>query len=43
MGYADWAENVNLRVARSPVGRYFRLQYSGHVGLIAPVGIEAAY
>ena len=35
MAYTQWAENVNLWVARSPVGRYFRLEHSGHVGLDA--------
>lgn len=40
MGYRQWADNVNLRVARSPVGRYFRLEYSGSVGLAIPIDIE---
>jgi AGZA family xanthine/uracil permease-like MFS transporter len=26
-----WVHNVNLKVARSPVGKYFRLDGSGHV------------
>lgn len=27
----DWVNHTNLWVARSPVGRWFRLQNSGHV------------
>ncbi|CAI7659186.1 unnamed protein product [Penicillium glandicola] len=30
MGYGDWVHNTNLRVARSPVGKWFRLEGSGH-------------
>ncbi|PYH88015.1 nucleoside transporter [Aspergillus ellipticus CBS 707.79] len=30
MRYADWVHRVNLAVARSPVGRWFRLENSGH-------------
>lgn len=26
-----WIENLNLKVAQSPVGRYFRLENSNHV------------
>jgi hypothetical protein len=29
---AKWADNVNRAVARSFVGKYFRLEGSGHVG-----------
>lgn len=43
MGYTNWTEKVNLRVARSPVGRYFRLEHSGHVRLILLVDIEGIY
>ncbi len=28
-----WVSRANLAVAKSPVGRYFRLQGSGHVRL----------
>jgi AGZA family xanthine/uracil permease-like MFS transporter len=31
MGLKTWVEDTNLRVARSPVGRWFRLENSGHV------------
>ena len=27
----NWIHNTNLRVARSPVGKWFRLEGSGHV------------
>ncbi|KAJ5127249.1 hypothetical protein N7448_008028 [Penicillium atrosanguineum] len=30
MAYKAWIENTNLRVAQSPVGRWFRLENSGH-------------
>ncbi|KAL1590216.1 Efflux pump notK' [Cladosporium halotolerans] len=30
MGAAAWVSNANAAVARSPVGRYFRLEGSGH-------------
>ncbi|KAI9367656.1 permease family-domain-containing protein [Aspergillus egyptiacus] len=30
MGYAEWIGRTNLAVARSPVGRWFRLENSGH-------------
>ncbi|KAJ5987435.1 hypothetical protein N7451_011800 [Penicillium sp. IBT 35674x] len=30
MGYTSWIHDTNLRVARSPVGRWFRLENSGH-------------
>ncbi|KAJ5904426.1 Xanthine/uracil/vitamin C permease [Penicillium tannophilum] len=30
MGYSSWIHDTNLRVARSPVGRWFRLENSGH-------------
>ncbi|KAL2823793.1 permease family-domain-containing protein [Aspergillus cavernicola] len=30
MGYADWIARTNLAVAKSPVGRWFRLENSGH-------------
>ncbi|OQD69967.1 hypothetical protein PENDEC_c028G05443 [Penicillium decumbens] len=30
MGLKAWTENTNLRVARSPVGKWFRLENSGH-------------
>ncbi|KKK16276.1 hypothetical protein ARAM_003169 [Aspergillus rambellii] len=30
MGYAEWIGRANLAVARSPVGRWFRLENSGH-------------
>ncbi|OOF93918.1 hypothetical protein ASPCADRAFT_508397 [Aspergillus carbonarius ITEM 5010] len=30
MRYTDWVHRVNLAVARSPVGRWFRLENSGH-------------
>lgn len=36
MGFAavtEWAHRVNLAVARSPVGKHFRLEGSGHVCL----------
>ena len=36
MGYAQWTRNVNLRNAKSPVGRWFLLEHSGHVRLIVP-------
>lgn len=26
-----WMDTVNVKVARSPVGRWFRLEGSGHV------------
>lgn len=35
MRYLDWVHRVNLAVARSPVGWWFRLENSGHVGLLA--------
>lgn len=31
MGLAVWIRDTNLRVARSPMGRWFRLENSGHV------------
>jgi len=31
MGYAEWVRNTNLKIARSNVGHYFRLDGSGHV------------
>ncbi|KAJ5166758.1 xanthine/uracil permease [Penicillium canariense] len=30
MGFKTWIHDTNLRVARSPVGRWFRLENSGH-------------
>ncbi|KAJ5729220.1 xanthine/uracil permease [Penicillium malachiteum] len=30
MGFKSWIHDTNLRVARSPVGRWFRLENSGH-------------
>ncbi|RAL03228.1 NCS2 family permease [Aspergillus ibericus CBS 121593] len=30
MRYTDWTTRVNLAVARSPVGKWFRLENSGH-------------
>ncbi|KAJ5612962.1 hypothetical protein N7510_006156 [Penicillium lagena] len=30
MGFKAWIHDTNLRVARSPVGRWFRLENSGH-------------
>ncbi|KAJ5658663.1 xanthine/uracil permease [Penicillium longicatenatum] len=30
MGFNSWIHDTNLRVARSPVGRWFRLENSGH-------------
>ncbi|KAF2170354.1 hypothetical protein M409DRAFT_19173 [Zasmidium cellare ATCC 36951] len=30
MGFNNWVHNANAAVAKSPVGRYFRLQGSGH-------------
>ena len=33
MAIADWVNKVNFRVARSPIGRHFRLEGSGHVCL----------
>jgi AGZA family xanthine/uracil permease-like MFS transporter len=30
MGYNDWVHKINLSVARSKVGHYFRLDGSGH-------------
>ncbi|KAL4758904.1 NCS2 family permease [Aspergillus foveolatus] len=30
MGYAEWIGRTNVAVARSPVGRWFRLEGSGH-------------
>lgn len=34
MGLNAWIQDTNLRVARSPVGRWFRLENSGHVSTI---------
>lgn len=31
-----WVHNANLKIAKSPVGRYFRLEYSGHVDSSSP-------
>lgn len=31
MGFGTWVHDTNLRVARSPVGKWFRLEGSGHV------------
>lgn len=31
---AEWMHKVNLQVARSPVGRHFLLEGSGHVSLV---------
>lgn len=31
---AEWMHKVNLQVARSPVGRHFLLEGSGHVRLV---------
>ncbi|KAL4778540.1 permease family-domain-containing protein [Aspergillus varians] len=31
MGYAQWISHTNSAVARSPVGRWFRLEGSGHL------------
>jgi hypothetical protein len=31
MTFKNWIHNTNLRVARSPVGKWFRLEGSGHV------------
>lgn len=33
MAIVDWVNKVNLQVARSPIGRHFRLEGSGHVCL----------
>lgn len=33
MGITDWTDKVNAKVAAGPVGRYFRLDGSGHVRL----------
>ncbi|KAJ6184840.1 hypothetical protein N7519_006141 [Penicillium mononematosum] len=30
MGFGTWVHDTNLRVARSPVGKWFRLEGSGH-------------
>ncbi|KAK4865763.1 hypothetical protein LT330_009196 [Penicillium expansum] len=30
MGLSNWVHNTNVRVARSPVGKWFRLEGSGH-------------
>jgi hypothetical protein len=31
MGLGTWVHDTNVRVARSPVGKWFRLEGSGHV------------
>lgn len=31
MGLSNWVHDTNVRVARSPVGKWFRLEGSGHV------------
>lgn len=43
MGYYQWTANVNIRVARSPLGRYFRLEHSGHVGVGFPIEGESVH
>lgn len=41
-----WIHNANLRIAQSPVGRYFRLENSGHASLnllICPAATDTTY
>lgn len=46
MGITQAVERINLRVAQSPVGRWFRLENSGHVSilllLIAEVWVKSS-
>lgn len=31
MGYSSWVRNTNAAVAKTAMGKYFRLEGSGHV------------
>lgn len=40
MGITQAVDRINLWVAQSPVGRWFRLENSGHVSILLPLLAE---